>query len=214
MISNLTCSCRIDIQDLIGKPISEVLVGDKDVFQKATDAMLESNSSYRLRFTTHRGHLSPDQDELESVAVVNDLSEPSSTAVTSRTNSTYASTTNSRRNSIIREEDAASTLDVTPKPTTAGVDTGSSTIMRHLAMPSTAIPAPTSMSAHGEFVGASPPKKSTDSQESHEDTAETTSPKILEMEGQGIIIFDRHTLEPCYVCLGIFILCPLITNFL
>ncbi|KAK9487543.1 hypothetical protein V1527DRAFT_459813 [Lipomyces starkeyi] len=188
----------IDIQDLIGKPISEVLVGDTDVFQKATDAMLESNSSYRLRFTTHRGHLSPDQDELESVAVVNDLSTPSSTALTSRTNSTYASTTNSRRNSIIREEDAASTLDVTPKPTTAGVDTGSSTIMRHLAMPSTAIPAPTSMSAHGEFVGASPPKESTDSQESHEDTAETTPPKILEMEGQGIIIFDRHTLEPCY----------------
>ncbi|KAK9365803.1 hypothetical protein V1509DRAFT_598632 [Lipomyces kononenkoae] len=168
----------IDIQNLIGKHISHVLMGDKDVFQKATDAMLESNSSYRLRFSIRR--LGQD-DDLETGAVISDSSTPSSTAVTSTSNSAYASTTNSRRNSIILEEDATNIVGALPKR-------------------SASVAASPSISA--AFVGQSQEKKSTDSRrESHDDNNsrdKTTSHNILEMEGQGIIIFDRHSLEPCY----------------
>ncbi|KAK9237947.1 hypothetical protein V1525DRAFT_450077 [Lipomyces kononenkoae] len=165
----------IDIQHLVGKPISEILVGDKDVFQKATDAMLESNSSYRLRFAIRRGNLQ--QDDLETGAGINDTSTPSSTAVTSTTNSTYASTNNSRRNSIILEEDA-SDIVASPKQTA-------------ISMPATP-----SISA---FVAESKPTDSRRESHGCNNSRETTPhDKILEMEGQAIIIFDRHSLEPCY----------------
>ncbi|KAK9325537.1 hypothetical protein V1517DRAFT_269636 [Lipomyces orientalis] len=192
----------VDIQDLIGKPISEVLVGNEDVFQKATDAMLETNSSYHVRFTTYRGELAQDADEQEAAVVGTEMSTPSSTAVTSRTNSTYASANNSRRNSMIREEDERAGPDamVTPKTSPAKVILAgsSTTIVTPLAAPAPASP---SIAAQRESVGASSPRKpSSGVQESRGDRSETTPPhnNTLEMEGQGIIIFDRHTLDPCY----------------
>ncbi|KAK7205226.1 hypothetical protein BZA70DRAFT_176590 [Myxozyma melibiosi] len=208
--------------------------------------MLETNSSYRVRFTIalgdHAHALRTDStfsrdsspasamrhnSSMSSHFITHD-STPSSTAVTSRTGSAYTSKDSSRRNSLSADlppemstsEAATPRLAAlahdtplvqtghsvsTPTPAARHSSSGSS-VMRHLGSP-TPSTGSTATSALGEFIGTSPPKPrlstGTDSvglDPSLLDSSSfpTSNQKTIEMEGQGIIIFDRHSLEPVY----------------
>ncbi|KAK9467850.1 hypothetical protein V1512DRAFT_260222 [Lipomyces arxii] len=178
-----------DSQELIGRPVSEILVGNEDVFQKATDAMLETNSSYRVRFTTIRGDLAKDLDELAELTDERQSSAPNSTAVTSTATSVQTSSNSSRRPSFSQDEQSTSTADdlVNSRPSTPVRTQGHHQSIIH------------------ELAHSATVEIANDDQTDQQDMSlmeQLTSPpettSTVEMEGQGIIIFDRHSLEPCY----------------
>ncbi|KAK9471723.1 uncharacterized protein V1510DRAFT_380421 [Dipodascopsis tothii] len=117
-----------NVDELLDRPIADQLVGDRDVFQRATNAMLSSNASYRARFAIR----SAPADDAEAVPA--------------------------------EQENVA-------RPGSAGTDLSADSFdLRGQAQSAIRIPS-------GSAADDCP---------------------TLEMEGQGIIIFDRHTLEPCY----------------
>ncbi|KAK9478378.1 PAS domain-containing protein-containing protein [Lipomyces japonicus] len=160
-----------DISDFIGKPISDALVGETDVFQKATDAMLETNSSFRVRFTTARGDLSHDFDALS-------VSKSTSTSYATSPRqpdffpafSKFSPDSQQKAHSISLPTTRASTLNTMPTTT------------RHHSTP---------------IASSVLHDHSNESSKSQPDSISPLS-KTIELEGQGIIIFDRNSLEPCY----------------
>lgn len=118
-----------NIRELLDKPISEALIGDKDVFQRATDAMLSSNSSYRVRFAIKRGSVPLVPSKL------NEYDE--------------------KENDHDQHSDPVNI---------EGVSSQKEAISRSASESADEVP-------------------------------------TFEMEGQGITIFDRQSLEPCYVSL-------------
>ncbi|KAK9463629.1 uncharacterized protein V1516DRAFT_645170 [Lipomyces oligophaga] len=219
----------VDIQSMVGKSIADILVGDQDVFQKATDAMLDTNSSYRVRFTAQRTSDLPLETLQDSASPVAPLSAHSrdltphflssySSAVTSRSASSQTSKANSRRNSISTDDDIHQAESASVPPCTSTPSTSSATPFApprsSIQVPSTPRPvrsiSETPLVIHhldpdNNYRHSSDPQPLTlltrhaslNTTSWHSEPTSSASTTV-EMEGQGIIIFDRHSLEPVY----------------
>ncbi|KAK9448190.1 uncharacterized protein V1518DRAFT_452928 [Limtongia smithiae] len=182
----------VDVDALVGRSISDILIGDKDVFQKATDAILDTNSSYRVRFTILR-------HEIPSERLSHASSHSESFSDADRT-----STSASSPHICVSQDEAFPAVEAPLTSFTNSTSSStSSPLVRHLPTPSPALSVvTTNTSAHGVFVGTSPPSSATHQSlataSTFPITPSSSGSRPLEMEGQGIMIFDRNTAEPIY----------------
>ncbi|KAK9455353.1 hypothetical protein V1511DRAFT_458845 [Dipodascopsis uninucleata] len=167
----------IDIQALIGKPISSIILENSDCFQHATDAMLENSSSYRVRFSTTRGDSATTSIELKS-GTSTELSTP---AVT--TSPSAATSTSSSSPTVDRESNKAFSDD-------ASRPLGEEVNKEKRAL--------TTIDDSDTISSSHQCQKQRRESDTIEESTNESNTKIIEMEGQGIIIYDRHSMEACY----------------
>lgn len=182
------------MRELINQPVSKIVIGDekdKDVFVRATEVMKNDESSYRVRFVTQQ------PKDFTSLHSSRSVSSQSLAALASQTHMSYSPA------QIISDFDRSSIHSSYSdlRLSTLNYPTQENSFSTVSASP-TATPNPETSESLSHERSLSYPltewKIGNDTSTHLLDEAEKEKDDFLEMEGQGVLIYDNNG-EPSHV---------------